>query len=130
MFLTRSGELWINEVAPRPHNSGHFTIEAGVTCEVEQRIRAVMRLPLGDTDQLRPAAMINVLGRSGRGPAQLHGMQRALAVPGASVHVYGKRETSPKRTMGHATVLASTNQEARDRARTVRDLLRVSGAEA
>lgn len=69
MLLARSGELLINEVAPRPHNSGHFTIEARVTCQFEQRIRAVMGLPLGNTDPLRHAAMINVLGRSGRGPA-------------------------------------------------------------
>lgn len=130
MFLTRAGEILINEVAPRPHNSGHFTIEACVTCQFEQHLRAVMGLPLGDTDQLRPAAMINVLGQDGRGLAQLDGLHDALAVPGASVHIYGKREAWPRRKMGHATVLAPTIHEARERARAVRDRLSVSGVKA
>ncbi len=130
MFLTKSGELLINEVAPRPHNSGHYTIEACVTHQFEQHLRAVLGLPLGDTTQLRPAAMVNLLGAAdGFGPTRVYGIHDALALPGVSIHIYGKAESRPHRKMGHATVLADDLDSAIDIARRVRDTLTITGEE-
>lgn len=130
MFLTKTGELLLNEIAPRPHNSGHYTLEACVTCQFEQHIRAILDLPLGRTDQLQPAAMINLVGESGpRGSAEVVGLRAALAIPGASVHIYGKSESWPMRKMGHVTVLAPTLDEASARVAAVRKVLRISGGE-
>lgn len=109
MFVTEDGDVLVNEVAPRPHNSGHYTIEACVTSQFEQQVRAIAALPLGDTALLRPAVMINLLGEEGHsGPAVLEGCEKALAIPGVSLHFYGKIKTAPKRKMGHLTVTAPT----------------------
>ena len=113
MFVTGDNRLLVNEVAPRPHNSGHYTIEACVTSQFENHIRAVAGLPLGDTSLLKPAVMSNILGENGfSGSAYLEGMREALEIPGVFVHVYGKSETNPKRKMGHVTVIADTPEEA------------------
>lgn len=105
MFLTKEGNVLINEIAPRVHNSGHYTIEACETSQFEQHIRAITGLPLGQPDMLVPAAvMVNVLGER-TGPATVQGMENVLAIPGASVHIYGKKETKPERKMGHITVI-------------------------
>lgn len=126
LFLSRKGELLVNEVAPRPHNSGHYTIEACVTCQYEQHLRAITGLPLGSTDQLRPAAMINLLGEPGySGPPVVEGLRQALAIPGVSVHIYGKEETRPFRKMGHVTVLDEDLERARLKALRVKDLLKI-----
>lgn len=131
LFLTRQGELLVNEVAPRTHNSGHYTIEACVTDQFEQHLRAVLGLPLGATDLLRPAVMLNLLGEPGfRGRPQIVGLQAALAIPGTSVHLYGKAETRPYRKMGHVTVLDEDLDSARDKARRVSQLLRIEGEES
>ncbi|MEW6660985.1 MAG: 5-(carboxyamino)imidazole ribonucleotide synthase [Bacillota bacterium] len=107
MFITGEGEVLVNEVAPRPHNSGHYTIEACVTSQFAQHIRAISGLPLGDTRLLSPAVMVNLLGAEDcHGPAVLTGLQKALALPGVQVHLYGKKTTAPKRKMGHLTVVA------------------------
>lgn len=103
-FVTTSGELLVNEIAPRPHNSGHLTIEASVTSQFEQQLRAVCGLPLGATDMVRPAAMANLLGDLWQ-----HGepdWRAATAVPGVALHLYGKREARPARKMGHVTATA------------------------
>ena len=113
-FLTRSGKLLVNELAPRPHNSGHFTIDACVTSQFEQQLRAVCGLPLGDVTMLRPAAMTNLLGDlwadgDPNWPA-------ALAIPDAKLHLYGKSEPRPGRKMGHITAIAANVNEAERRA--------------
>ncbi len=113
MFVTREGEVLVNEVAPRPHNSGHYTIEACVTSQFEQHIRATCGLPLGDTSLLQPAVMVNLLGEKGHyGPAVLEGCAGALALPGVHLHFYGKHKTVPQRKMGHFTVTADTLEKA------------------
>ncbi len=128
MFLTEAGELLVNEVAPRTHNSGHHTIEANVTDQFEQHLRAVVGLPLGSTAQLSPAAMINLLGAPGHhGRPVIAGMAEALAIPGVCLHLYGKAATSPYRKMGHVTVLDPDIQTARQKAEQVRELIFISG---
>ena len=103
-FVVGGGKLVVNEMAPRPHNSGHFTLDACATDQFEQQVRAVAGLPLGDTSLLRPATMVNLLGDlwSGGTPR----WDRALAEPGVHLHLYGKTEPRPGRKMGHLTVLA------------------------
>jgi 5-(carboxyamino)imidazole ribonucleotide synthase len=109
-FVTQQGDLLINELAPRPHNSGHLTINAHVACQFEQQVRAVCGLPLASTEQLRPAAMVNLLGDLwNRGePA----WDRACSLPDVKLHLYGKRAARPGRKMGHLTTLASTAEAA------------------
>ncbi len=126
LFLTKEGELLVNEVAPRPHNSGHHTIEACVTSQYEQHLRAILGLPLGDPQLLRPAAMINLLGAEGEtGPTHYAGWQDVLAIPEVHPHLYGKTETRPFRKMGHLTALGDTVAVARERAGRAKELLRV-----
>jgi 5-(carboxyamino)imidazole ribonucleotide synthase len=130
LFLAADGALLVNEVAPRTHNSGHFTIEACVTDQFEQHLRAVTGLPLGDTAQVRPAAMLNLLGAPGAtGRPVIVGLREALAIPGVSVHIYGKAATRPNRKMGHVTVVAPDLEEARAKAEQVRSLLSITGEE-
>ena len=113
LFHTSDGRLLVNEIAPRPHNSGHLTIDACVTSQFEQQLRAVCGLPLGSTELLRPAAMANLLGDLwAGGPPR---WENACAVPGVALHLYGKKEPRPGRKMGHLTALAPTPQEARRR---------------
>jgi 5-(carboxyamino)imidazole ribonucleotide synthase len=114
MFVSHEGELIINELAPRPHNSGHWTIEGCATSQFEQHVRAVCGLPLGATGQLRAAAMVNLLGDlwSGGEP----NWREALRIPGARLHLYGKDEPRPRRKMGHLTVTAPRIEDARERA--------------
>ncbi len=110
-FHARDGRLLVNEIAPRPHNSGHLTIDACVTSQFEEQLRAVCGLPLGSVELLRPAAMANLLG-----DLWAHGeprWERACAVPGVSLHLYGKKEPRAGRKMGHLTALAETPDEAR-----------------
>ena len=110
MFLKRDGQLIVNELAPRPHNSGHWTIEACVTSQFEQQVRAVCGMPLGATDILRPAAMANLLGDVWlRGEPQ---WSRALEVGGVHLHLYGKSEPRPRRKMGHLTAFGANAEEA------------------
>jgi len=128
MFLLADGTLLVNEVAPRTHNSGHHTIEANVTDQFEQHLRAVVGLPLGSTEQLSPAAMINLLGAPGhRGRPVIKGMAEALTIPGVCLHLYGKAATAPFRKMGHVTVLDADLAAARRKAEQVRDLIEISG---
>ncbi|HUC87396.1 MAG TPA: 5-(carboxyamino)imidazole ribonucleotide synthase [Candidatus Saccharimonadales bacterium] len=112
MFVTAKGEVLVNEIAPRVHNSGHLTIEANLTSQFEQQVRAVTGLPLGATEAKVPAAvMVNILGERS-GSVKLEGLAQALAIPGVSVHIYGKAETRPERKMGHVTAVADTIQRA------------------
>lgn len=109
-FLTRAGKLLVNELAPRPHNSGHLTIDACVTSQFEQQLRAVCGLPLGSTEQLRPAAMANLLGDLWQ--AGEPDWAAACAFPAVKLHLYGKQLPRPGRKMGHVTALAEGAAEA------------------
>lgn len=126
LFLTKDGQILVNEVAPRPHNSGHHTIEACMTSQYEQHLRAILDLPLGPTDLIRPGAMINLLGAEGHtGPAVYDGWTNLLAIPEVYPHLYGKAETRPFRKMGHITALGDTVAQARERATQARGAVRV-----
>ena len=114
MFLTQGGSLLVNELAPRPHNSGHLTLEAFATSQFEQQVRAVAGLPLGATEQLRPAAMANLLGQLWEGGDPY--WQNALTTPAVSLHLYGKEIPVPGRKMGHLTATATTADIAVQRA--------------
>ncbi len=121
MFVKANGELLVNELAPRPHNSGHWTIEACGTSQFEQQVRAVCGLPLGSTAQMRPAAMVNLLGDLwANGEPDWSG---ALAIPEVKLHLYGKTAPRPRRKMGHLTALGETVEEAIEKALAARDLL-------
>ena len=113
MFLTPSGELYVNELAPRPHNSGHYTIEACRTSQFEQHIRAICNLPLGSTELLTPAVMVNVLGEHVKPLLDWLEAQKAEDPEvSVKVHLYGKKEAKPKRKMGHVTLLAANPERA------------------
>ncbi|MCU7796568.1 MAG: 5-(carboxyamino)imidazole ribonucleotide synthase [Candidatus Thiodiazotropha sp. (ex Myrtea spinifera)] len=128
LFLTEDDQLLVNEIAPRTHNSGHHTIEACMTDQFEQHLRAILGLPLGATDLLTPAAMINLLGEAGaNGRPVINGMAAALEIPGVCLHIYGKAETKPFRKMGHVTVLDKDISQARHKAERVRDLIQITG---
>jgi 5-(carboxyamino)imidazole ribonucleotide synthase len=125
MFLTKDDKILINEIAPRVHNSGHYTIEACVTNQFEQHIRAVTGLPLGKTEMLVPAAvMINILGER-LGPVDVQGLQKALAIPEISVHIYGKADTKMERKMGHITATDKTVKKAHTKALKARKHLKI-----
>jgi 5-(carboxyamino)imidazole ribonucleotide synthase len=113
LFHLADGRVLVNELAPRPHNTGHYSIEACHTSQFENHARAVLRLPLGAPGLRVPAAcMINVLGHTD-GPATVRGLEDALGVPGAAVHLYGKATSRPRRKMGHVTVTADDPETAR-----------------
>ncbi|MBA3239894.1 MAG: 5-(carboxyamino)imidazole ribonucleotide synthase, partial [Acidobacteria bacterium] len=120
-FHTRDGRLLINELAPRPHNSGHLTVDACLTSQFEQQLRAVCGLPLGSTEALRPAAMANLLGDLWRGGEP--NWRAACAFPGVKFHLYGKTEARAGRKMGHLTALAATPEEAARTVLAARDAL-------
>lgn len=116
LFEMEDGRVLINELAPRPHNTGHYTIDACHTSQFENHVRAVLGLPLGDPGLRVPCAvMVNVLGQR-EGTAHPEGMAEALAVPGASVHIYGKPDVRPQRKMGHVTVTGDDPADVRRRA--------------
>lgn len=120
-FLTKSGKLMINELAPRPHNSGHLTIDSTITSQFEQQLRAVCGLPLGSTERIRPAAMANLLGDLWNDGEP--NWTAALAMPDVKLHLYGKADARPGRKMGHLTALAETPQKAAELATCARSAL-------
>jgi 5-(carboxyamino)imidazole ribonucleotide synthase len=126
MFVTAEGDVLVNEIAPRPHNSGHQTIESNVTSQYEQHLRAILNLPLGDTTLLRPSAMVNLLGEPEHtGPAKYLGFEEVLALSGTHIHLYGKRFTKPYRKMGHVTIIDTDLESLRRKANFVRQTLKV-----
>lgn len=126
LFLTKSGQLLINEVAPRPHNSGHHTIDSCYTSQFEQHLRAILNLPLGSTEMKTASVMVNLLGEEGHsGPVAYEGMEQCLSMKGVNIHLYGKKETRPFRKMGHVTVVADSVAAAFDIARRVKEMLKV-----
>lgn len=126
LFLNKEGKILVNEVAPRPHNSGHHTIESCYTSQYEQHLRGILNWPLGSTQLKTAAVMVNLLGEEGHtGPAFYDGLEECLALPGVAIHLYGKVTTKPFRKMGHVTILADEPEAAMAIARQVKDTLRV-----
>ena len=126
MFLTKSGEILVNEIAPRPHNSGHQTIECNVTSQFEQHLRSILNLPLGSTRIIQPGVMINLLGEKGfEGDAVYRDLEKAMAMEGVHVHLYGKAKTKPFRKMGHVTIVAEELATAKSTGRSILNLIRV-----
>jgi 5-(carboxyamino)imidazole ribonucleotide synthase len=127
MFYLKDGTLIVNEIAPRPHNSGHHTIDASMTSQFEQHIRAILGLPLGDTSMIYPAAvMINLLGSEGySGIVSYPDFAKFLGIPGLKFHLYGKEMTSSFRKMGHTTVVSNNLDSAKKTAREVLNSFRI-----
>lgn len=127
MFLTKEGEILINEIAPRPHNSGHQTIEGNCVSQYEQHLRAILNLPLGKTDILFPSVMLNLLGEKGHeGKASYNNLKTVLSEPGVYVHLYGKTTTKPFRKMGHVTVINKNLDIARKKAEEIKKTLTIT----
>jgi len=127
LFLTKDGNILVNELAPRVHNSGHYTIEACVCSQFENHVRAVMGWPLGSPAMRAPAAaMVNLLGAA-KGSGTPHGLSQALAIPGAHPHIYGKSGTSPGRKMGHVTALGKNIDDAIATAQRAADCIQFGG---
>jgi len=125
MFLDKKGQVFLNEIAPRVHNSGHYTIEACFTSQFEQHVRAVCGLPLGPAEMKVPAAvMVNILGDR-EGEAKLKGLRQALAIPGVSFHLYGKKDSRIERKMGHITAVADNFKTALQKAKKARRLITI-----
>jgi 5-(carboxyamino)imidazole ribonucleotide synthase len=126
LFLDKNGNILINEVAPRPHNSGHHTIEACTTSQFEQHLRAILDLPLGDVSLNETAVMVNLLGENGYlGKAKYQGLADCLELKGVHPHIYGKEITKPSRKMGHVTICDKSMKHAMVKARFVKDNLKV-----
>lgn len=126
MFLTKDGKVLVNEIAPRPHNSGHHTIEGNVTSQFEQLWRAILDLPLGDTSITKAGVMINLLGDFGHeGTAIYQGLEDVLKFSGVYVHLYGKISTKPFRKMGHVTIVDDDIHKAVQKAKIVKQILKV-----
>lgn len=125
-FIDRSGRILVNEVAPRPHNSGHHTIDSVVTSQYEQHLRAILNLPLGSTMIKMPSVMINLLGEVGyEGPVLYEGLTESMETEGLKIHLYGKKETKPYRKMGHVTIVAHTLEEAIEKSEKVKNIIKV-----
>jgi 5-(carboxyamino)imidazole ribonucleotide synthase len=130
MFATKEGEILVNEVAPRTHNSGHHTIRANYTSQFEQHLRAILNLPLGDTRAHTQAAMVNLLGEAGHnGEARYEGMESILSMEGVYPHLYGKRFTKPFRKMGHVTILDNYLSSLKKKVAAVQQGLKVVSKE-
>jgi len=128
MFLTADGDVLVNEVAPRPHNSGHQTIEGNFTSQYEQHLRSILNLPLGDTAIIMPSVMLNLLGdKNSSGNAAYPGMEDVLKIKGVYPHIYGKEISKPFRKMGHVTVLNESLDKAKEIAIRVKNTLKVIG---
>ncbi|MDD4308915.1 MAG: 5-(carboxyamino)imidazole ribonucleotide synthase [Candidatus Cloacimonetes bacterium] len=125
-FIDSEGNVIVNEMAPRPHNSGHHTIESNMTSQFEQHLRAILSLPLGSTEILLPSVMINIVGSPGHdGHVWYEGLIESMAIEGVKIHLYGKKITKPYRKMGHVTVLSSTLESAKTKADQVKNVLKV-----
>lgn len=126
MFQTEDDEIVVNEVAPRPHNSGHYSIEASYTSQFENHIRAILNLPLGNTDSKVAGIMVNLVGEEGyTGQVVYENIEKIMAIDGVTPHIYGKRETRPFRKMGHVTIVNEDMAEARKIAEEVKNSIRV-----
>ena len=126
MFQTQDDKILVNEVAPRPHNSGHHTIESSFTSQFEQHLRAVLNLPLGNTGNKVAGVMVNLVGAEGySGDVIYENIEDILAMDGVTPHIYGKKQTRPFRKMGHVTIVNEDLNEARKIAEDVKNLIKV-----
>lgn len=126
MFLTQDDDILVNEVAPRPHNSGHYSIEASFTNQFEQHLRAVLNLPLGSTESKLAGIMVNLSGEEGyTGPVLYENIEKIMKIPGVTPHIYGKKLTRPFRKMGHVTIVNKDINEARKLAEVVKNTIKV-----
>lgn len=126
MFLTKGGKILVNEIAPRPHNSGHQSIEGNTTSQFAQHLRAIFNLPLGNTDVINNAVMINLLGEPGyTGLAIYQGIEEAMKIEGVFIHLYGKKYTKPFRKMGHVTIVNENREDAIRIARQIQNTIKV-----
>ena len=126
MFQTKSDEILVNEVAPRPHNSGHYSIEASYTSQFEQHIRAILNLPLGSTQSKAPGIMVNLVGSENHnGEVFYENIDKILNLKGVTPHIYGKKITRPFRKMGHVTIINENIQIAREIAKEVKETINV-----
>lgn len=129
LFLDQTGVVYVNEVAPRPHNSGHQSIESSVTSQYEQHLRIVLGMPLGNTEIKMPSIMLNLVGEPGAdGPTMVLGMQECLQIPGVKVHLYGKVDCRANRKMGHVTIVDSDLQRASESLQEVRAKLKITSS--
>ena len=126
MFQTENDEILVNEVAPRPHNSGHYSIEASYTSQFENHLRAILNLPLGNTASKVAGIMVNLVGEEGfEGQVVYENIEKIMAIDGVTPHIYGKRQTRPFRKMGHVTIVNEDMVEARKIAEEVKNSIRV-----
>ncbi len=126
LFLTKEGKILVNEIAPRPHNSGHQTIEASYTSQYMQHLRAILNLPLGSTQAKTASVMVNLLGEPDNdGVAKYEGLEKAIGLEGVNIHLYGKLYTRPFRKMGHVTIIADSLDKAVEKAKIVKETLKV-----
>jgi len=126
MFLTKDNEILVNEIAPRPHNSGHQSIEGNFVSQYDQHLRAILNLPLGDTTTKISSAMVNLLGEDGfTGEAKYEGMEEVMKIAGVSVHLYGKKLTKPFRKMGHVTITDPSLSSLKRKIEKVKSTLKV-----
>jgi len=126
MFHTEDDEILVNEVAPRPHNSGHYSIEASYTSQFENHLRAILNLPLGNTESKVAGIMVNLVGAEGySGNVVYENIEKIMAIDGVTPHIYGKKETRPFRKMGHVTIVNENMREARKIAEEVKNSIRV-----
>lgn len=126
MFQTEDDEILVNEVAPRPHNSGHYSIEASYTSQFENHLRAILNLPLGNTASKVAGIMVNLVGEEGfSGQVVYENIEKIMAIDGVTPHIYGKRQTRPFRKMGHVTIVNENMSEARKVAEEVKNSIRV-----
>lgn len=126
MFLDKNGNLMVNEIAPRAHNSGHHTIEGNITSQFGQHLRSILNLPLGDTSIVNPSVMVNLLGEEdANGEARYEGMEEILKLPGVYPHLYGKEMVKPFRKMGHVTIVNEDLEEAKKTAREIKKQIKV-----
>ena len=126
MFVLPDEDVVINEIAPRPHNSGHYSIEACSISQFEQHIRAVLDLPLSKPRLLSPAVMLNLLGpENGSGPYKILGLKELFSIPGLKLHVYGKKISKPRRKLGHITITSQTVEDAISKAERARNVVKI-----
>lgn len=126
MFLTEDDEILVNEVAPRPHNSGHYSIEGSFTCQFEQQIRAILDLPLGNTESKAAGVMVNLVGAENHtGNVVYKNIEQIMAMDGVTPHIYGKKQTRPFRKMGHVTIVDKNIDKARAIAQQVKETIQV-----
>ncbi|MET3114072.1 5-(carboxyamino)imidazole ribonucleotide synthase [Pedobacter sp. CG_S7] len=126
MFVTKNGDILVNELAPRPHNSGHQTIEGNYVSQFNQHLRSIFNLPLGDTRCINNAVMINLLGEKGHdGVAKYKGLEKIMTLDGVYIHLYGKKYTKPFRKMGHVTVVDQNRESAIEKANYIKQVLKV-----